>query len=203
MSFCSNCGSKLVMASKFCSSCGVDIPTSNNNDTNEQNKPKHPRIDANTKKVVHSAKPTIQTEQPSTHKSFSLSPVDTQSFSKKKKILVGCLSLIILITGYITLSSIPNSPTTSKKELTNDEKNAIRFKTLLPQLDKDADIHKDISEELLAELIVLININGYKCDTVTFAMPFIRKHGYSLTCNNYRYSYEIEDKGGNFIVTVK
>lgn len=192
------------MASKFCSSCGVDIPVSND-ETNEQNKTKYPRIDANTKKVVHPAKPTIHTKQPSTHKSFSLSPVDTQSFSKKKKILIGFLSLIILFTGYTTLSAISNSSTitTSEKKLTKDEENAIRFKTLLPQLDKNADIHKDISEELLAGLIVYININGYKCDTITFAMPFTRKHGYSLTCNNYRYAYEVEDKGGQLYSNAK
>jgi hypothetical protein len=27
--------------------------------------------------------------------------------------------------------------------------------------------------------------------------------GYTLHCNNYRYEYEIADKGGHWIVTVK
>ena len=44
---------------------------------------------------------------------------------------------------------------------------------------------------------------GYVCDTVDAVIPFVFSEGYTIRCNGYRYSYEAENKGGTFIVTVK
>lgn len=146
MIFCSNCGNKLLQASKFCSSCGANI-TLISNESGEVNTSNSPLV--NTK-----ASTQLQ------HKSLTLSPIGREKFSKTKKIVIGFLGLIILFTGYITLGTIVETETvttTSEKVLTKDEENAARFKTLLPQLDKDADIHKDISERDLVTLITLVN----------------------------------------------
>ena len=48
----------------------------------------------------------------------------------------------------------------------------------------------------------MIQLNGYTCDTVDQMQPFILGGGFNVYCNNWRYSYELEDKGGRWIVTV-
>ncbi len=48
----------------------------------------------------------------------------------------------------------------------------------------------------------LIQIDGYKCDNVDEMLPFILGGGFYVYCNNWQYSYELEDKGGRWIVTV-
>lgn len=45
--------------------------------------------------------------------------------------------------------------------------------------------------------------SGWKCDTVSAFIPFILSRGFTLTCNRYRYDYEIEDRGGNWVITLK
>ncbi len=52
-----------------------------------------------------------------------------------------------------------------------------------------------------------IQAYGYKCDKVDLdsIVPFSwsGKSGYHIYCNEYQYGYEVEDKGGKIVVTVK
>lgn len=72
-------------------------------------------------------------------------------------------------------------------------------------LEPDARIHKDIknSPEALKQLVSIIRLSGYKCDSLSSIVPMSLRRGFSVWCNNYIYEYEVEDKGGNWIVTVK
>jgi hypothetical protein len=63
-------------------------------------------------------------------------------------------------------------------------------------------ISNDVTSEQVAALAALVSASGYRCDTVSGATRFIFSHGFNLYCNNHRYSYEIEDKGGRWTVTV-
>jgi hypothetical protein len=55
----------------------------------------------------------------------------------------------------------------------------------------------------LNKLITLVHYNGYRCDSISAARPGIFHHGYELVCNNFTYTYWIEDKGGQWAVTVE
>ena len=57
--------------------------------------------------------------------------------------------------------------------------------------------------ELINALVGLVRHRGYACSSVSAALPFIFGGGYTLRCNNNRYSYEIRDIGGNWRVFVK
>jgi hypothetical protein len=57
--------------------------------------------------------------------------------------------------------------------------------------------------EFFNALTGLVKGNGYRCDSISAARPFFLSAGYTLSCNDYRYEYEIADKGGRWIVTVK
>jgi hypothetical protein len=56
---------------------------------------------------------------------------------------------------------------------------------------------------LLDELAALVRDNGYHCDSVSAARPYLFTRGYNLVCNRFSYSYDIEDKGGNWVVKVE
>lgn len=192
MAFCSNCGSQLSKTSKFCSSCGTNI-TLTSNESRELNTSNSPLVN------------TKASTQPQ-HKSLTLSPIGKEKFSKTKKIVISFLGLIILVTGYMTLGAIfetATMTTTSENVPTRDEENTTRFSSISSLVEQGAVINEKISADLLKELIIFTKSYGYKCDTVSSARPFMNDKGYQLNCNNYRYEYEIEDKGGNFVITVK
>lgn len=61
-----------------------------------------------------------------------------------------------------------------------------------------------IDSEVLSTAVKLIQLHGWKCDTVDAALPFIFfGRGFTVTCNGYRYTYEIEDVGGKWEVNVQ
>ena len=54
--------------------------------------------------------------------------------------------------------------------------------------------------EVLEALAKLIRSYGWKCDSISVASTFVFSVGFNLTCNQFRYSYEISDKGGRWVV---
>lgn len=48
----------------------------------------------------------------------------------------------------------------------------------------------------------MIQLYGYRCDSVNFAMRSNWSGVIDVTCNNGRYSYDLEDKGGRWVVTL-
>lgn len=64
-------------------------------------------------------------------------------------------------------------------------------------------IDRGLSPQIIEGLTALARGRGYSCDSVTVARKMIVGSGFILVCNNGRYEYEIEDKGGNWIFTVK
>lgn len=57
--------------------------------------------------------------------------------------------------------------------------------------------------DVLEEIVRLVRGYGYKCDSISAARPMVFSRGFVLVCNGFAYEYEIEDKGGNWRVTVK
>ena len=76
--------------------------------------------------------------------------------------------------------------------------NGVRFKI-------DAHfISKDMNDDaVLAQLVALVRRRGYRCDTIAQAHPFVfGGGGFVLYCNDLRYRYSIEDRGGNWTVSL-
>ena len=55
---------------------------------------------------------------------------------------------------------------------------------------------------LAAELTQKIRLAGYKCDSIYHVVNMTFSLGFRVRCNNLRYTYEIEDRGGNWEVTL-
>jgi hypothetical protein len=69
-------------------------------------------------------------------------------------------------------------------------------------VEKDAQIYKTVSADTVQALATLINLNGYKCTSVSSVLPMVFSTGFHVNCNQYRYSYDVEDQGGRWIVTL-
>jgi len=71
-------------------------------------------------------------------------------------------------------------------------------------IEKDATIFSDYNnQKMLNALQSLVRLNGYRCDSISAAMPFLFSKGITLTCNHYDYVFDIADHGGKWEVTVE
>jgi hypothetical protein len=70
-------------------------------------------------------------------------------------------------------------------------------------VEDDARLSKDISDDLAIEIANYIKVSGYSCNSVSAVTPFVMSRGFTIVCNQWTYRYELEDKGGNWVVTVK
>lgn len=59
----------------------------------------------------------------------------------------------------------------------------------------------DVSQEKKEAAKKVIQMYGYTCNYVNSMSSFIMSNGYNVYCDDY--SYEIENKGGRWSVTVK
>lgn len=59
-----------------------------------------------------------------------------------------------------------------------------------------------VKPHIAQALAGLVKEKGYACDSIAAASPFAFSEGFNLSCNRFRYKYEIENKGGNWIVTI-
>jgi hypothetical protein len=62
--------------------------------------------------------------------------------------------------------------------------------------------YKDDSR-LMNLLVRLVKANNFRCDSISSISAYAFSHGFNLSCNNFRYHYEIEDKGGHPVVKVE
>lgn len=72
-------------------------------------------------------------------------------------------------------------------------------------IEKDAVIYDDFkgNTKLTDALGGMVQLNDYRCDSVSAIRPYLTVKGYELVCNHFDYKYDIEDKGGHWIVTVE
>ncbi|ATI47245.1 TPA: hypothetical protein ACVU5S_003284 [Vibrio parahaemolyticus] len=57
--------------------------------------------------------------------------------------------------------------------------------------------------EVIPQMVRLIQLTGYKCDSISAIREMMLSRGFTVVCNNFFYEYDIEDKGGNWVVTLQ
>ena len=74
-------------------------------------------------------------------------------------------------------------------------------------LEEDAQYNSDwrpsYAQQLANEASALIRRSGYRCNSVSTIRSWLTKPGFTVLCNQYRYKYEIEDRGGRWKVSLK
>ena len=58
-------------------------------------------------------------------------------------------------------------------------------------------------QEVLNAFALKIRLNGWRCDSISVAQKFIFSRGFTVICNDYAYEYEIRDRGGQWVATLK
>ena len=72
------------------------------------------------------------------------------------------------------------------------------------EIEPNARIDDQISNKqgVANELASLIRSSGWTCDSIYSIIMWNFSPGFSVYCNGARYSYDVEDKGGNWEVTL-
>lgn len=70
-------------------------------------------------------------------------------------------------------------------------------------IESDAKIHESVPRDIAVKLANYVEARGYSCKTISAVTPFAFSRGFHVYCHQWQYHYEVEDKGGNWIVTVK
>ena len=99
---------------------------------------------------------------------------------------------ILLIIFYFSSQHEPTGATSAESQ---PQTIANRFPNL-QNVEPDAIIPNEISEDLLKTMIQIVQLHGNKCDTVSSARNSRDGSTFNLKCNLYRYSYNFVDKGG-------
>lgn len=56
---------------------------------------------------------------------------------------------------------------------------------------------------LIDPAVTMIRAYGWKCDSISAIRPFIFSRGFTVVCNRFNYTYDLSDKGGNWVVELK
>lgn len=101
------------------------------------------------------------------------------------------ISLLLMIF-YFSSQHEPTGSTESQPQTIEN-----RFPNV-PNLEEQAVISKNISEDMLKTMIQIVQLHGNKCDTVSAASDSYDGSTFNLKCNLFRYSYNFVDKGGEW-----
>lgn len=66
-----------------------------------------------------------------------------------------------------------------------------------------SDWTKEHAQALANDASMLIRRAGYRCDTVSSISKWLFSVGFDVNCNDHRYQYEVEDRGGNWRAKLK
>ena len=130
--------------------------------------------------------------------------------AEKKK--WGCLKLGLMVVGGLFAFAIilavllsPEEPTvTATERYQEPDPEPKPPPSLHPLAEPDAIIADSMTEAVIDDLIRLVRGAGYRCDSVSAASHAVFTAGrFTLSCNEFRYEYLIEDRGGNWVVTVE
>ena len=105
--------------------------------------------------------------------------------------------LIISVFLMIVFLSSEPEPTGTTSVESQLQTIANRFPNL-QNVEPDAIISNEISEDLLKTMIQIVQLHGNKCDTVSSAFNSRDGSTFNLKCNLFRYSYNFVDKGGEW-----
>ena len=56
---------------------------------------------------------------------------------------------------------------------------------------------------LLGSLASMVRIMGWRCDEISSARRLMLSKGFKISCNRFDYTYLIQDRGGNWTVSLK
>jgi hypothetical protein len=62
--------------------------------------------------------------------------------------------------------------------------------------------HKQDCDQMF-DFVHYVRASGYRCDSISALQPLPVSNGFRLACNRHAHKYEIQDKGGHWVVTLE
>lgn len=59
------------------------------------------------------------------------------------------------------------------------------------------------AQDLADDASMMILRFGYRCESISAIRLWLSGRGFTVICNDFRYEYELEDRGGNWVVSVQ
>lgn len=60
-----------------------------------------------------------------------------------------------------------------------------------------------ITQKQADAVAAMVRMNGYSCSSISNIRRFMINDGFTISCNNFKYEYEVENVGGRWKVSVK
>lgn len=57
--------------------------------------------------------------------------------------------------------------------------------------------------EIATAAVRAVHIHGWRCDSISSMAAHWFGDGFAMRCNNFAYTYDFEDRGGRWIVTLR
>jgi hypothetical protein len=72
-------------------------------------------------------------------------------------------------------------------------------------IESDAVIYSDRKQDCdqMFDFVHYVRASGYRCDSISALQPLALSNGFKLACNRLAHKYEIEDRGGRWVVILE
>jgi len=124
----------------------------------------------------------IQNKTPPLSGSNSLENIEREKMSFGNKVFMVIAALVLVKCSM--MDNAANDKTESKPSVNH--------------VSKDVSVTKTQADAI----VKLLRAYGYSCSSLSSALQSSYDGSFSVTCNNWKYRYDIEDVGGNLVVTV-
>lgn len=124
---------------------------------------------------------------------------------------IGLFLLLAALAGLFELGHTANDEADGRAGQTHRSPGDVDPASLDPaeigaQIEPDASIGPAelMTPARLSQMVTIVRSNGYRCDSISSAGESgIFDLGLRLRCNRWRYSYDMHDRGGHWVVTVE
>jgi len=69
--------------------------------------------------------------------------------------------------------------------------------------ESDAIINRSVTPKIMNAAVGMIQLHGFRCDSISAMRPAFTVTGWVVTCNNFRYEYVVYDRGGTWTVRLE
>jgi len=116
--------------------------------------------------------------------------------------LIAVVFAVAAIIGLSSHGSTTPQQTSALAQAQADQDLTMNGQLILKIDGKISDISSDVSPFHIDLAVRMIRVQGWKCDGLSAVVPFAMHPGFHVWCNQYRYGYEMADRGGHWRVTI-
>ena len=133
-------------------------------------------------------------------------PKQAKPEEKIANVVTGLIVLVILggfgVTLYSCVADIPSQEAEQREQREAEIRASLNPTTVRIEDDAVIDESFEYETSIIESTVGIIRAYGYRCDSISGFFYFITSRTFAVICNESRYRYELEDRGGNWVVTL-